>query len=338
VTPVLDSLGALLQCWARHTILLPGEDRADAERTVMDWQRHATIGTPIPGVHAPDAVAGPVHTRDWSALVSLSSTRRRAESMTVGEHLGDLQRVVWDTVSSLARVAGDDVSTDREVNEQLELLRASAQRGDPAAVMRDLPAALTVITEALAVRQSRAARERLMMAERVESLGRALSDAEDSARTDPLTGAGNRLRYTEACERALALMTLTGTPSSLLAIDLDGLKLINDTFGHPAGDMAIAWVAKACWTVCTRPTDVVCRIGGDEFAVVMTNTNATAAAALADRLEQRLQERSVTLADGVQRIVTASIGFAAAQPGEGVEAWTSRADRRLYDVKKSRAA
>jgi diguanylate cyclase (GGDEF)-like protein len=82
---------------------------------------------------------------------------------------------------------------------------------------------------------------------------------------------------------------------------------------------------------------VVCRIGGDEFAVVMMNTNSTAAASLADRLEQRLQERSVMLADGVQRIVTASIGFAAALPGEGVEAWTSRADRRLNDVKKSRA-
>lgn len=337
VTPVLDTLGAMLQCWARHPVLLPGEDRADAERTVMDWQRHATIGTPIPGVHALDAVAGPVHGRDWPALISLSSTRRRAESMTVGEHLGDLQRVVWDTVSSLARVAGDDAATDRAVNAQMEALRASAQRGDPAAVMRELPAALMVITEALALRQSRAVRERMAMAERVESLGRALADAEDSARTDPLTGAGNRLRYAEACERALALMTLTGSPSSLLMIDLDGLKLINDTFGHPAGDLAIASVAKACWTVCTGPTDVVCRIGGDEFAVVMMNTNSTAAASLADRLEQRLQERSVMLADGVQRIVTASIGFAAALPGEGVEAWTSRADRRLNDVKKSRA-
>jgi diguanylate cyclase (GGDEF)-like protein len=178
----------------------------------------------------------------------------------------------------------------------------------------------------------------MAMAERVESLGRALSDAEDTARTDALTGAGNRLRYTEACARALALMTLTGTPSALLTIDLDGLKLINDSFGHAAGDLAIAWVAKACWTVCTRGTDVVCRTGGDEFAVVMTNTNAVAAAALADRLEQRVQERPVWLADGVQRVVTASIGFAAAQPGEGAEAWAARADKRLYEIKRSRAA
>lgn len=338
VAPVLDCLGAVLQCWARHPILLPDEDRADAERIVTEWQRHATVGTPIPGVHAPDAPAGPVHQRDWSALVSLTSARRRAESVNVGQHLGDLQRVVWDTVASLARVAGDDAETDTFVGRQLQQLREFAKQGDPTALMRELPHALSVITQALAARHTRAAHERSVMADRVESLGRALSNAEDTARTDPLTGAGNRLRYTEAAERALAMMTLSGTPSSLLALDLDGLKLINDTFGHPAGDLAIIAVSKACWSVCTRPSDVVCRIGGDEFAVVMTNTNATAAAALADRLEQRLLERPVQLADGVQRIVTASIGFAAAQPGEGVEAWTTRADKRLYEVKRSRAS
>jgi len=338
VTLVLNCLGAVLQCWSRHPVLLADEGRADAERTVMEWQRHATVGTPIPGVHPVDAVAGPVHARDWTALVSLMGARRRAEAESVGANLADLQRVVWDTVSSLARAAGDDVATDDAVRNQLDHLWTTVQRGDSAAVMRDLPIALSTLTDALASRQRRAIRERMAMAERVESLGRALSEAEDTARTDALTGAGNRLRYTEACARALALMTLSGTPSALLTIDLDGLKLINDTFGHAAGDLTIAWVAKACWTVCTRGTDVVCRIGGDEFAVVMTNTNAVAAAALADRLEQRIQERPVKLADGVQRVVTASIGFAAAQPGEGVEAWAARADKRLYDVKRSRAA
>ena len=178
--------------------------------------------------------------------------------------------------------------------------------------------------------------ERVAMAARVESLGRALSASEDAARTDPMTGAGNRLRFVETMQRALALMTLSGTQASLLALDVDDLKGINDTLGHAAGDLAIKAVAKACWTVCTRPTDVLCRLGGDEFAVVMTNTDATAAASLADRLERRMQEVPVTLADGVVRLVTASIGFAAAKPGETVDAWIARADKSLYDVKHER--
>lgn len=336
LTPVLDCLGAMLQSWSKHPILLPGEDCADAERTVAEWQRHATLGTPIPGVHAPDLLAGPVHARDWTALTALASERRRAEAANVGENLGDLQRAVWATVSSLARVAGEDATTDAVTEQQLSLLRACARRGDAAAAMRELPAALQAISEALAARQSSAVLERVAMAARVESLGRALSASEDAARTDPMTGAGNRLRFVETMQRALALMTLSGTQASLLALDVDDLKGINDTLGHAAGDLAIKAVAKACWTVCTRPTDVLCRLGGDEFAVVMTNTDATAAASLADRLERRMQEVPVTLADGVVRLVTASIGFAAAKPGETVDAWIARADKSLYDVKHER--
>ncbi|MBC7561361.1 MAG: GGDEF domain-containing protein [Gemmatimonadaceae bacterium] len=336
LTPVLDCLGAMLQSWSKHPILLPGEDCADAERIVAEWQRHATLGTPISGVHAPDLLAGPVHARDWTALTALAGERRRAEAANVGENLGDLQRAVWATVSSLARVAGEDATSDAVVEQQLSLLRACAQRGDTAAAMRELPAALQAITQALAARQSSAVLERVAMAARVESLGRALSASEDAARTDPLTGAGTRLRFVETMQRALALMTLSGAQASLLALDVDDLKGINDTLGHAAGDLAIKAVAKACWTVCTRPTDVLCRLGGDEFAVVMTNTDATAAASLADRLERRMQEVPVTLADGVVRLVTASIGFAAAKPGETVDAWIARADKSLYDVKHER--
>jgi len=338
MAPVLDCLGAVLQCWSQQPILLPDESRADAERTIAEWQRHATLGTPISGVHAPDKMAGPVQQRDWTALTALTSARRRAEALNVGQHMGELQRVVWETVSSLARFAGDDVAVNRAVEQQIDLLRGCARRGDAAAIIREMPAVLEAITAALTERHTRATRERTAMAARVESLGRALTEAEDSARTDPMTGAGNRLRFSEAVERALALMTLSGAPASLITVDLDDLKGINDTLGHPAGDIAITAVAKACWTVCTRATDVVCRVGGDEFAVVMTNTNAAAAAALADRLEQHMQETPVTLTDGVARPVTASIGFAAAQPGEPVEAWIARADKRLYEAKRNRAA
>jgi len=336
LSPVLDFVGTLLQCWSRHPILLANEDTALAERTIAEWQRHATLGSPIPGLHAPDQQAGPVHARDWTALTALTSERRRAEAANVGENLGDLQRAVWATVSSLARVAGEDATSDAAVEQQLTLLRSTAQRGDAAAALRELPAALQAITDALAARQTSAVRERIAMAERVESLGRALSASEDAARTDPMTGAGNRLRFVETMQRSLALMTLSGAPASLLAIDVDGLKRINDTLGHAAGDIAITSVAKACWSVCTRPTDVLCRLGGDEFAVVMTNTDVTAAASLADRLERRMLEVQVRLSDDVTRPVTASIGFAAAKPGETVDAWIARADKSLYDVKRSR--
>ena len=109
-----------------------------------------------------------MHKRDWTALTSPTSERRRAEAANVGENLGDLQRVVWATVSSLARVAGEEATSDAAVEQQLELLRACARRGDAATAMRELPAALQAITDALTARQSRAARERVAMAARVK--------------------------------------------------------------------------------------------------------------------------------------------------------------------------
>ena len=337
-TAVLDCLGAVLKCWSQHPIPLPDEQGGDAARLIETWQRHAILGTPIPGVHAPEAASGTIRDRDWKSLTSLTNARRRAEAATAGEQLGDLRRVVWDTVTSLVRVAGADAVADIAVEQQLARLRVSAQRGDPVALMRELPEALRMITEAIETRQQRAIHERTLMADRVASLGRALSDAEDSARTDPLTGVGNRLRFTEATERALAMMILSGSDVSLLSIDLDGLKVINDTLGHAAGDVAITAVAKACSIVCTRATDVVCRIGGDEFAVVMLNTDAKTAAMLAERLEKRLNETPVTLCDGITRLVTAAVGGASAHPGETVEQWVGRADERLYNAKRSRAA
>ncbi len=335
---ILDCLGTVLQCWSHHPILLPDEQGAEAIRVISDWHRHATLGVPIPGVHEPDASTGAVRSRDWKTLASLTSTRRRAEAATAGEQIGELRRVVWDTVASLVRVAGEDAAADAVVEQQLVRLRACAQHDDAAALMRELPDALRLITEAIVTRQHSATQERRLMAERVASLGRALSEAEDIARTDPLTGVGNRLRFTEAMERALAMMTLSGSAVSLLSVDLDALKVINDTLGHPAGDIAIAAVAQACCMVCTRATDVVCRIGGDEFAVVMLNTDERAATALAERLTKRLQETPVALSDGISRLVTAAIGVSSAEAGERVEQWIARADQRLYEAKRSRSA
>lgn len=86
------------------------------------------------------------------------------------------------------------------------------------------------------------------------------------------------------------------------------------------------------------PVLAVCRIGGDEFAVVMLNTDAKAAAALADRLGKHLNATQVTLSDGITRLVTAAIGVSSAERGEHVEQWVARADQRLYEAKRSRSA
>ena len=142
-------------------------------------------------------------------------------------------------------------------------------------------------------------------AERMESAARR---EQRLAERDPLTGLGNRRfleRYLANCRRE------SPTHVGALLIDLDGLKGINDTFGHAAGDAAIIGVARVLQEV-TRPQDVLVRLGGDEFLVLLPGTGEAGGLRAAERIVQRLGE--TTLADPWQGVrLGASVGVLAAR-------------------------
>ncbi len=121
-------------------------------------------------------------------------------------------------------------------------------------------AALTALMEEVASlrRELAAARERM-------------GELEELARTDPLTGVLNRRAFVAELDRALAIVQRYGHPASLVFIDLDNLKKINDRHGHAAGDAALAHAA-ALIGGNIRATDAFGRLGGDEFAIILTNT------------------------------------------------------------------
>lgn len=152
-----------------------------------------------------------------------------------------------------------------------------------------------------------------------------------ASRSDALTGCLNRRGFEERFAAALARSERTGAPVSLLVLDLDGFKAVNDTRGHAAGDELLRWVGQRLRAAC-RVCDSVCRLGGDEFAVVLPDTDAAGAERLAARLRETLAER-----------ISASVGTATrAGPGEthddvlGTQAMYVRADRALYVQKAQR--
>ncbi|HEY8300496.1 MAG TPA: GGDEF domain-containing protein [Jatrophihabitans sp.] len=148
--------------------------------------------------------------------------------------------------------------------------------------------------------------------------------AETLSETDVLTGLRNRRGW----DRLLALQdercTVFGEPAAVFVIDLDGLKRVNDTAGHAAGDTLIRHAAAALHAV-VRSQDVVARLGGDEFAVLAAVT-ATEAAALAARLDERLAAAGVA----------ASIGMAAVSLRSGCHAAWAAADEAMYATKVAR--
>ncbi len=151
---------------------------------------------------------------------------------------------------------------------------------------------------------------------------------------DPLTGLANRRNFSAVQERALDVVARSGEPALLLMLDIDHFKKVNDTHGHPAGDLVLQTVAK-CLAHCVRPMDTVARYGGEEFAVILPNCQTAFGAAVAERIRQTVAALVVQISPVVSLQVTVSIGGAYAP--EWVRSttalWTERADVQLYRSK-----
>ena len=152
------------------------------------------------------------------------------------------------------------------------------------------------------------------------------------ARTDFLTGLANRHEFDSFLRRELARAERFHDPLSLAMIDLDDLKLLNDDYGHKAGDEALRTIG-ATLKATVRSLDLAARIGGDEFALVMPQTDATGANDVLARFLQRVSE----VDGGAQPRTTVSIGFRQWEEGMTLDALCSAADAELYEAKRTRS-
>ena len=149
-------------------------------------------------------------------------------------------------------------------------------------------------------------------------------------RRDPLTGAGNRRALDEKLEELIALIKRTKSTASLLVIDIDYFKTINDNYGHSIGDQALIRITELINSR-IRETDSLYRTGGEEFVVVAADTGMDAATGIAEQLRTSIDKTS--LIDDI--VVTISVGVAEFIKGEEGEGWLERADKALYQAKES---
>ncbi len=174
----------------------------------------------------------------------------------------------------------------------------------------------------------------LGVADRLRGQRIALTEAERRAQTDPLTGVLNRRSLIERLDAACARARTRGLPVSLLFIDLDHFKEINDTFGHQAGDACLAAIVGPIQAE-LRQSDVIGRYGGEEFVVILSSADAAAARPIAERILQRVADIRVG-GYGETISLTCSIGIATSDTlGVWGQHLIARADAAVYVAKRA---
>jgi diguanylate cyclase (GGDEF)-like protein len=160
-----------------------------------------------------------------------------------------------------------------------------------------------------------------------------LQHAKLLSETDELTGLFNTRGFAIAANRLFGQATRYGRPASVLMIDSDNLKYVNDTHGHDAGSALLRQVANAVQTE-LRASDVPARYGGDEFIVLLPETPPKGATDVAERIRNAIASRPLAI-DGQQVKATVSIGIACyPEDGRTLDALAARADRALYQAKQ----
>lgn len=143
------------------------------------------------------------------------------------------------------------------------------------------------------------------------------------ASVDPLTGAANRRQLNDDLAREMSRAERTGAPLGLALLDIDHFKQFNDTHGHSAGD-ALLQELVAAWQKDMRPSDVLARFGGEEFVVVLPETDMRAGSQVGERLRRNVPQDQ-----------TCSVGLAVFQPRESADSFIHRADEALYAAKEA---
>lgn len=165
------------------------------------------------------------------------------------------------------------------------------------------------------------------------TLGRYQRKLEVMASTDKLTGAANRQVFEEYFHQALDKANLSQTPISVLLVDIDHFKKVNDSYGHSIGDLVLKTVTNLLRSQ-LKQQDILCRWGGEEFLVLLPEMDLSHAAELAERFRDSISQRELKV-NGVHIAITVSIGVAEYQKLEPAEDLIKRADLALYQAKEA---
>jgi len=228
-------------------------------------------------------------------------------------------------VAAVADDVGEHKTQIRQANDVLSSVRATGEASLTEVVLGTI-AKVMQINERLQDRLSTAE-------ERLQEQARRMESHIAEARTDPLTGLPNRRAFDDDLIRRIAEWQRKGSTFCLMMTDVDHFKALNDRHGHPVGDVVLREIAEVLKHN-VREMDVVARVGGEEFAVILPSTNSRDAWRMAERVRAAVASMVVRF-EQLELRVTVSLGLAMVEVGDDPVSLLGRADEALYASKHS---
>ncbi|MGQ9656475.1 MAG: GGDEF domain-containing protein [Fimbriimonadales bacterium] len=274
-----------------------------------------------------------VYVGECSALFPFLQEQRQDEQQFVNGQMNDLRDLTWNLLDALAKTVEQEAQDDAALQQQVRQI--SLQVNNPNSLdVQSLRQTLQAMTEIIAHREQRHQATLRQLESQVNHLMRELDQARRESTTDPLTGLYNRRAFENCLGHAVGLNRLFGYPATMLLIDIDHFKRVNDTYGHAVGDLVLKAVAAQIVRVCKRKSDLAARYGGEEFAVIMRDTTLREAQRIAQQLVVQVRQHPIPVPDGEPIRVTISVGLGELADGESAEEWFRRTDALLYQAKQ----
>jgi diguanylate cyclase (GGDEF)-like protein len=246
----------------------------------------------------------------------------------------DFRTIIWDFVDQLAEDVSAEQKDDSEIRTSLDQLKEAVESNSIDVLKAQSRRFIDHYVEKQFKKEKRRSGRMKSIRKNLSKVKKQLDEASTAASTDGLTGINNRKSFDQVVNEQARLAAASGDALSIIMLDIDHFKKINDTYGHAVGDFVIKELAKACKNQFAGENDFVARIGGEEFAIVLPGCHVDVAMRKANELLRNVAKEIYLIEDHQIRF-TISLGVAQLGYGEEAAAWMKRADLALYNSKNT---
>lgn len=262
------------------------------------------------------------------------SSYRLAEHSYIEKTFDDFKNIIWDFVDELSVDLLQEQFQNSEVQSSLEQLKEAVEANSIDQLKTNARHFIDTYVEIQSKNSERFDRRVTAIQKNLDKVQKKLVEANHSMNIDHLTKAFNRKSFEERMNMVLRLTKASMKPASLLMLDIDHFKHVNDTYGHAMGDFVLVELVEMLKGCFNKDTDFVARLGGEEFSVLLSDQGLSEAVDRAQDLINRVRSE-VFVKDDMQLSFTISIGVAQLEDGEDMDAWMKRADEALYASKNN---